>query len=116
MEFTVSRKTWLRGEGSSNSYLLRPSDGKMCCLGFLALSCGLTPAEIEGHSDLFVLERANKLPASLVIPADNPDDEPLNSDVCWDIMAVNDATERKNREERLAELFAQAGIQVTFTD
>lgn len=31
----VDRSKWLRGEGAVNSFLLRESDGKMCCLGFV---------------------------------------------------------------------------------
>ena len=31
-------KTWLRGERSNISYLLRPWDDKMCCLGQACLT------------------------------------------------------------------------------
>lgn len=30
----IDRSRWLRGEGCDASYLLRPADNKMCCLGF----------------------------------------------------------------------------------
>lgn len=33
----VYRPHWLRGEGSSVSYLLRPYDRKMCCMGFRSI-------------------------------------------------------------------------------
>lgn len=45
-EFTVDRRTWLRGEGFS-SRLLRKTDGKMCCMGSYCLARGLKPEEIE---------------------------------------------------------------------
>lgn len=44
-EFTVSRSTWYRGEGSTYSRLLR-SDGKMCCVGFLCKAMGMTDKDI----------------------------------------------------------------------
>lgn len=44
--FTVKRSKWLRGEGHGNSYLLRPNDGKMCCLGFLGIACGAEKEDI----------------------------------------------------------------------
>ena len=37
----IDRRTWLRGEGASQSFLLREADGKMCCLGFACLAAGL---------------------------------------------------------------------------
>lgn len=43
---TVRRSTWLRGEGSFRSFLLRPSDGKMCCLGFCLVELGRSKEEI----------------------------------------------------------------------
>ena len=37
----VDRQKWLRGEGSTNSYLLRSKDSKMCCLGFACVALGV---------------------------------------------------------------------------
>jgi hypothetical protein len=45
MKLTIDRKKWLRGTG--DSFLLSPRDGKMCCLGFYALACGLTENDIR---------------------------------------------------------------------
>jgi hypothetical protein len=50
-KFTVKRKTWLRGEGSTKSALLREKDQKMCCLGFYSLATGYKPEEIAGVAD-----------------------------------------------------------------
>lgn len=36
MKLTIDRSKWLRGD--PNSMLLRPTDGRMCCLGFLGLA------------------------------------------------------------------------------
>ena len=43
--FVVDRKTWLRGEGHEQSVLLRGSDQKQCCVGFLMEQCGI-PREL----------------------------------------------------------------------
>ena len=37
----ISRKSWLRGENSIKSFLLRSEDQKRCCFGFLAKECGI---------------------------------------------------------------------------
>lgn len=42
----IDRATWLRGEGPYKSSLLRAADGKMCCLGFAALACGIDKSYI----------------------------------------------------------------------
>lgn len=53
MKVQVDRRTWLRGIDSGmflegeNSYLLRGSDGKMCCLGFVCLNCGVDRSDME---------------------------------------------------------------------
>lgn len=46
--FVIDRRKWLRGESdeSFDSFLLREDDGKMCCLGFFAKSCGLKNDDI----------------------------------------------------------------------
>lgn len=41
MELIIKRPEWLRGEGCAHSYLFRPRDHKMCCLGILAHQCGI---------------------------------------------------------------------------
>lgn len=46
----VDRTKWLRSvnmEKEGYSYLLRQSDGKMCCIGAAALQCGYTKDDIE---------------------------------------------------------------------
>lgn len=48
LEITVDRSTWLRGEGTLKSYLLRSDDGKMCCLGSFCLQMGVSVIDIKG--------------------------------------------------------------------
>lgn len=44
MELVIDRSKWVRGP-NGHSCLLN-DDGKMCCLGFLALADGMLPEEI----------------------------------------------------------------------
>lgn len=47
IKLTIPRSQWLRGEGGSSSWLLRPSDGKLCCLGHALRACGRTDDELR---------------------------------------------------------------------
>ncbi len=48
----INRKRWLRGEGSNVSRLLRESDGKSCCLGFVERKRGAKKHHILGKAIL----------------------------------------------------------------
>ena len=45
-KITIDRQRWLRGEGYELSRLLRSSDKKMCCFGFLCKQAGLEDKQI----------------------------------------------------------------------
>jgi len=54
--FVINRKKWYRGH-EDESRLLRPSDGKMCCLGFFEKAiCGLKIKDILDIGDPLELE------------------------------------------------------------
>lgn len=117
MEFTVDRKTWLRGEGGNGSCLLRDYDGKMCCLGFRALACGLTDAGISG------VRQPNHLGVHLTDGkwdgyVTNGENALLTTNICDEIMRFNDEKHfsASSREERLTDLFKSLGDTVTFVD
>lgn len=44
MKLVIDRNTWMRGEQEAR---LLAEDGRMCCLGFLALKCGFTEEQIK---------------------------------------------------------------------
>lgn len=46
IKVVVNMKQWLRGEGNQVSYLRRATDGKQCCVGFLARKLGATVKDI----------------------------------------------------------------------
>lgn len=102
--FVIDRTVWLRGEGIARSKLLRPDDGKRCCVGIYLGACGVADEALSG------------VPAAH--NAVNVPDMPrwLLEDV-GGLYADNDAygglTEER-REELIADGFARRGITVTF--
>lgn len=54
-------ETWLRGEGINLSYLLRHTDGKMCCMGQLASQLGIDPDELRSISAIETVDHTNRL-------------------------------------------------------
>lgn len=47
-QLVIDRSIWLHGEGVEDSMLLRPSDGKMCCIGiYLHTVCGVPKEELR---------------------------------------------------------------------
>ena len=111
--YTVDRKTWLRGEGSHKSYLLRACDGKMCCLGHVALQCGFTSEEITAVDCPGALRSPaamEKWPAWFFNSIGNQANE------MTDAMATNDEQDlpEGERERRIAEIFAEHGDVLEF--
>jgi hypothetical protein len=120
--FYVSRARWLRGEGSQNSRLLRPSDGKMCCLGFYGRACGIpseqlenagAPDELVGYYETTVKYR-DFWPKWVL---QEPEDLGYRMTAATTrAMEVNDDDElgAVEREETLAELFKSVGVELVF--
>jgi hypothetical protein len=122
MKLVIDRKTWLRGDPAS--YLLREQDGKMCCLGFLSLQCGVTKEKMMGLATVAVGADANAefrqgALASLAQVnkyARDPDAPYKNTDIADALMEANDDTllSDAQREESLVELFKKIGVDVEF--
>lgn len=110
-EFTISRKEWLRGEGSEKSFLLA-DDGRRCCVGIYANKCGIPDKQLLNFS---------YVDNHLVIGA--PELKWLWGDEyetaeARELYETNDEmfTPESEREQKITELFAQQGIKVTFED
>jgi hypothetical protein len=119
MELVIDRSKWIRGKGGAASCLLCPSDGKMCCLGFYSLACGLTEKQIKGAAT----------PVSLGMEGDNPLN---NTEGSWllregvnshtleakELMALNDDSSISDqvREDEITRIFATRGVTVKFVD
>jgi hypothetical protein len=116
MKLVIDRNTWLRGEGCDDSFLLRPSDNKMCCLGFLSETCQVPLEAIESQqapSDVPKIYRSF-LPKFLF----REDDENDLSGICLELMEANDDEYfgPKEREAQITQLFAENGIEVEFVN
>lgn len=109
MKYTIDKKRWLRGEGSSNSKLLRSQDQKMCCLGFVAIQ--------------------NRMPSSFILDREDPADtcfewpkwiydSESNLDYKNSLIMVNDDKEMfdEERMQILTKLFAIHGDEIEFID
>ena len=115
MKVTIDRSKWLRGE-ENKSYLLRATDGKMCCLGFLGLACGLTEDEIRDCIAPAKTRKYYKFPAELLRQTeDGLWVDSIFSDLLMDINDREGYSEEE-REAELTQLFKLIGIELEFTD
>lgn len=106
-KLVIDRSRWLRGERHQPSKLLRAKDGKMCCLGFFGVACGV-PQEL-------LLEYAGPYSSSKdggIWP------EWCSSGRCGRLYGPNDRKDLSDaaRESEIARIFAEHGVEVVFTD
>ena len=113
--FEISRATWLRGEGSRASRLLRAPDFKMCCLGSFALAADyckstimglMQPSELVGHGTI-----KNNFKWLF-------DGTGYPEKVLWEVMECNDDpdTDDEYKMVKLTELFRAHGYLPVFVD
>lgn len=118
MRLEIDRATWLHGEGAAHSYLLRASDGKMCCLGFLGRACWIRPRYLEGKKAPDRVGKTRVLRRRWTKGILSEWD--TNTNLVEQLMKLNDErrtsylTEKK-RERMLASLFEEIGIEAVFT-
>lgn len=114
-KFVVKRSLWCRGKGSDYSRLLC-ENGKMCCLGFFAKACGKTDAEIFNKPALS--DAGMCIEEALLIKHDSEWIDAARGEHSVFLYGVNDNRNisEKARENRITELFALAGVDVTFKD
>lgn len=109
MKLTIDRTRWIRGEGSYNSYLLRPQDGKMCCIGFLAKAHGIPDRDIlDKHALIDVQNHDRKLARY--------DDTEEHEEYLDSAYQANDdsALTDVERELKITGLLAEMGVEATF--
>ena len=110
LEVTVKRSQWLRGEGGMASFLLRGSDGKMCCMGFAALAAGATPSDIVGRK---TVNGKNTYTMTAQVPAIHATGDDLKA-----LYDNNDNTflSQAKRETNITIEGLKIGIKFTFVD
>lgn len=108
----ISREKWLRGKGGYDSYLIRPRDGKQCCLGFYLKACGVAPGILKGKKTPKFLRRTD-IPqeAQWLIAGES------NSAATNFLTGCNDSWRRlpNTQEELIAKEFRKHGVKVIFT-
>jgi hypothetical protein len=114
----INRHTWLRGEGSLVSYLLRPSDQRRCCLGQALGDAGMTDDELRGIKSPAELRKTG-----IVVPeqwkwllsSPSPTMR-AHSEEGSKLMSINDNEELtpEQREAQLTKVFAESGVEVEF--
>lgn len=109
-KLVIDRQKWLRGEGDSLSRLLRSSDGKMCCVGFFCLACGLTERDIRDKGWPDVGDSA--IPKWLFHEFQDGTSSPSRHDLAGN----NDGPDigETERERLIAADFAKNGVEVEF--
>lgn len=117
----IDRALWdvpgQRPGAENQGMLYRAETSRMCCLGFVGLTCGLTrelmrgmgePTEVPGNwpETLFRGEDAEEYPGWL-----------RNSRISLELMLINDdkSITNKKREKDIHETGLKAGINFTFT-
>lgn len=131
MKFEIDRSKWSRAD--RNAKLVRQDDGMMCCLGFFLLACGVPRESLldvgepqEPFADdpmLDVPTRAAFLidTSPVVDDGDNWNDHYSRFSCArrgQDLIEANDSVmlTGPEREQRIAELFAKQGVEVSFVD
>jgi len=116
VKVTVRRNKWLRGENYDVTRLLRPSDGKMCCLGFACLALGETEDSILDVSHpVTVSERHQRSVGNLTSFINNDWEHPKPVDEAMRINDLKDLDD-KERETEITKLLAQVGLDMEFVD
>ncbi len=112
MKVIIDRTNWLRGEGPSDSYLLRSRDSKMCCLGFVAVSAGATREAITDRET----PADSDVEACLTGLVAEDGDLDINTMVCDRMMTINDDSllSDAEREQRLIEEASSIGYELEF--
>ena len=131
--FTVKRSRWVNGSNNNSAgnctagdSLLLNKEGNMCCLGFLAKSCGLSDKTIKDHGGPDSLldtisprlkKKALKTPLAKLAEVHNGDDY-FNTEICDQLITTNDTNsiDSKKREAELKKQFAKIKVNVKFVD
>lgn len=125
--FTIPRDVWLRGD--QKSYLLRPEDGKRCCVGIMLQQCGAPDNSMRGVAVVDDLNRetldgATWLPPFLVRLVDDEDEDGgefevvRESALAEDLYCINDNpnTSDEDKERSIALRLEPLGVTVEFVD
>lgn len=111
MKFTIHRSKWLRGEGGAKSRLLRPEDGKMCCVGQICLQLGVPEEKIRDQGSVYSAGVGD-----VFIKAGFPDGNVRSDPVLQPLYAINDyeGMHPTDREKKLIDAVSEMGHELAF--
>lgn len=118
MELIIDRSKWFRGNGSGKSKLLT-EDGQMCCLGFMAIQCGIPKEKVENVQAPNTVADTKDVPNTFwqtLLGEESKWRNIENSATCYALMSVNDCENitEEEREIQLTELFGDIGVTPKF--
>lgn len=123
---TIDRAKWLHSEGSEESYLFRPRDEKMCCLGFACQQlAGLDEAKmsyIPAPSSFSAYDNRSRLSTEewdKVQEVFRMKGTESGNSIVRELIMVNDDFEiyrtSDEKEKTIKEFFRDLDIEVEFT-
>lgn len=119
-KLVIDRSRWLRGEGANDSALLRPKDQRMCCLGIYLQSCGVPADDLAGRKYPSSVH-GTMAPEAAWTVSNDPYRGPyaIDNNPAFAVLATtndNPKLAAREREQRITEVFAIHGVEVTFVD
>lgn len=117
MKLTIKRSKWYRGNGEVESMLLN-ENGKMCCLGFLAIKCNLKKKEIRWQPSPIDVFRDGAQFTSNTFAKLIDEGKYFNSPISVQLMSANDDAYIKGskRESLIKKLMGKIGVDVRFIE
>lgn len=114
MKLVIDRKRWIRGE--ELSFLLRPTDERMCCLGFYGLACGVPKASLRVQANPRFAAGFSEVEQAGWLFKNGPLYGYSHSNDAIRLMKINDAEDiaDTDRETQIAAIFAKHGVEVEF--
>ena len=113
--FVVNRATWANADTTSETMMLDPENGLMCCLGQICHQAKTPKSELAGNYEpCEVPIRAGYLVDLLLKDPDFP--SAGSSDFASKAMDINDNSDLtpRERERALKKLFKSEGIDLSF--
>lgn len=114
MNYIVKRSEWLRGEGGVVSCLLRSSDHKRCCIGFVGQQLGIRDGALAGQRTA-IDTKVVAWPTWMLMKSELINVSETDIDKAYRINDAQCLTDEQ-REVELKEIFASNGDTIEFVD
>lgn len=116
--FNISKKKWLRGgmTYADGSFLCRPTDKKMCCIGIMFNKCKIPVRELNGLIQPYQI--SDSMPKILSFLTSQKESKTINSDEATEMMLLNDDADTSDefKIESLNAILSNHGIELVLVD